>query len=393
MSTEKTISPAAFTGSISVNRMRSILKSRATALLALSLALMLYFHIASNGLFLTSTNASLLLRQTAVFAVVASGAAVLIIMAEIDLSAGSSVFLTGLVAAQMQVAGAGLALSILAAVATGLAIGTLQGLIVVKFAVPAFVVTLAGLLLWRGLGLMWTNAGAVGPVDADFSGLTEGRIPTWLALAILALVGLAMAVTAKRHLTNLKRNGESRRTILMKVAAAAPLLLLLAWISTSKFGLPTAVLWIGAVGAILSFAMTSAKFGRRSFLVGSNREASVYAGISVPRTVLTGFVIMGLVYGVAGIMMTARQSTATADLGLNLELVAIAAAVIGGNSLRGGRGSVWGAVIGAFLLATIDNGMSLLGVSSYAQSVVKGLILIIAVAIDGYFTRRPTSIP
>ena len=139
---------------------------------------------------------------------------------------------------------------------------------------------------------------------------------------------------------------------------------------------------------VLDFTMTRAQFGRRAFLVGSNHEAAMYAGINVRNTVLLGFVLMGAIAGIAGMMLIARVGTSTADLGINLELTAIAAAVIGGVSLRGGIGSIRGALMGAFLLSTIDNGMSLLGVSSYAQNVVKALILVLAVGLDGYFTRR-----
>ena len=113
----------------------------------------------------------------------------------------------------------------------------------------------------------------------------------------------------------------------------------------------------------------------------------MYAGINVRNTVLLGFVLMGAIAGIAGMMLIARVGTST-DSGINLELTAIAAAVIGGVSLRGGIGSIRGALMGAFLLSTIDNGMSLLGVSSYAQNVVKALILVLAVGLDGYFTRR-----
>lgn len=373
-------------------RVRGLVTSRATVLVAAALALVLYFDYASGGLFITTTNASLLLRQTAVIAVVAAGVAVLIIMGEIDLSIGSAVFVTGLVAAQCQVAGWDLVSTVLAAVLTGVVMGLLQGVVVVRFGVPAFVVTLAGLLLWRGVGLMWTNAAAVGPVSPALSTLTEGELPTVISMLLAGLVTLGgFAATYSQHKVNRTTGvGFALATGAPAVGgllAAAALL----WVTFGKLGLPNALVWIAAVGVVLTIVMTRAKLGRRAFLVGSNREAAAYAGISAGRTVLWGFLLMGVIYGIAGVMLTARLSTSTADSGLNLELVAIAAAVIGGNSLRGGVGSIQGAILGAFLLATIDNGMSLLGVSSYAQNVVKGLILVLAVGIDGYLTRRNAS--
>ena len=170
----------------------------------------------------------------------------------------------------------------------------------------------------------------------------------------------------------------------MAVAAA------LLWIGFGGRGLPNAILWIAAIVIILDFTMTRAQFGRRAFLVGSNHEASMYAGINVRNTTLLGFVLMGAIAGIAGMMLIARVGITPLppDSGINLELTAIAAAVIGGVSLRGGIGSIRGALMGACPLSTIDNGMSLLGVSSYAQNVVKALILVLAVGLDGYFTRR-----
>src|SRR5205085_12620873 len=129
-------------------------------------------------------------------------------------------------------------------------------------------------------------------------------------------------------------------------------------------------------------------FGRRVFLLGAGREAAVYAGINAKRTVLVGFVLMGAIYGVAGLMTTAHVGVSTPDASTGLELNAIAAAVIGGNSLRGGVGSISGALVGALLLATINNGMALLSVTTYAQNVFDAAILILAVGVDGFFRRR-----
>ncbi len=383
------------TGSNAVNampRLLGILGSRTFVLSIAAVLLMLYFQQESEGLFITSTNASLLLRQTAVYALAASAVALLIIMGEIDLSIGSAAYLTGVVAAKCQVAGWDLIPSILAAVGVGLAIGLVQGLVVTRFVVPAFIVTLAGFLLWRGLGRMWTNAAAIGPVDPNFSSLTESRMSGLLVnlLAVLLLLGAAWLVYRR-----FASQQESDRPPVIRLATSAALAVVVAavvlWAGHGTSGLPNALLWIAVVGLALSVLLTRAKFGRRAVLVGSNQEAAAYAGINASRTVLYGFLIMGVIYGLAGVMITARVASSTADAGTNLELVAIAAAVIGGNSLRGGVGSIQGAVMGAFLLSTIDNGMALLGVSSYAQDVVKALILVFAVGLDGWFRRRNRS--
>lgn len=366
-----------------------ILGSRTFVLAIAAVLLIMYFQISSEGLFITPNNASLLLRQTAVYALAASAVAMLIIMGEIDLSIGSAAYLSGVVAAMCQVAGWDLIPSILAAVGVGIAIGMLQGLIITRFMVPAFIVTLAGFLLWRGLGRLWTNAAAIGPVNPSFSDLTEGRMSP-VVVTLLAVVIVAAA--AWRVYRALGRSKESGRASIGRLITPVALAVLVAGLVLAAgygaSGLPNALLWISAVGLALGVLLTKAKFGRRAVLVGSNHEAAAYAGVSANRTVLYGFLIMGVIYGLAGVMITARVASSTPDAGINLELVAIAGAVIGGNSLRGGVGSIQGAILGAFLLSTIDNGMALLGVSSYAQDVVKALILVFAVGLDGYFRRK-----
>ena len=368
----------------------SVAMSRSTVLTGAALLLIFYFQQVSGGLFVTSSNASLLLRQTAVVAVVACGMALLIIMGEIDLSVGSAAFFAGLIVAQCQVAGWSVLTSILAGIAFGIVLGLIQGLVITWFQVPAFIVTLAGFLLWRGIGLMWVNAIPIGPVSNDFINVTEGRMSTAMVYVLAALVvayGVWQLYAARRNAGRASGIlGPLVRLLMYLVIAAVTV-----WIGQTKSGLPNAVLWITVVALLLHTTLSRAKLGRRIFLLGSNREAALYAGISANRLVLIGFVIMGAIYGLAGSMLTARAGVAGPDAGTSLELVAIAAAVIGGSSLRGGIGSIGGAILGAFLLATIDNGMSLLGVSSYAQNVVKGIILVIAVALDGYFRRRATT--
>jgi ABC-type xylose transport system permease subunit len=379
-------------GANRMSQIARVLGSRTFVLAIAAVVLILYFQQRSDGLFITSTNASLLLRQTAVYALAASAVALLIIMGEIDLSIGSAAYLTGVVAAKCQVAGWGLVPSILAAIAVGLAIGIVQGLVITKLLVPAFIVTLAGFLLWRGLGRMWTNAAAIGPVDPNFSQLTEGRMTSLLVnLLTMALLVAAGVIVYRRFARAHDESTPPLIQLATPVALAVVVAAVVLWAGHDVSGLPNALLWIAAVGTALWVLLNRAKFGRRAVLVGSNHEAASYAGISVSRTVLYGFVIMGVTYGIAGVMITARVSSSTADAGTNLELVAIAAAVIGGNSLRGGIGSIQGAVLGAFLLSTIDNGMALLGVSGYAQDVVKALILVFAVGLDGFFRRRDRS--
>ena len=372
------------------NRLLSALVSRSTVLTLAALLLILYFQYRSNGLFITSTNASLLLRQTAVVAIVAAGMTMLIIMGQIDLSVGSAAFLAGLTVAHFQVEGWGLIPSILTAVVVGIVLGLIQGVVITWFAVPAFIVTLAGFLLWRGLGLWLSDATPIGPVTNQLINVTEGRMP----MALVYLLALGVVAAAGWQFYSARKDAPQAG---FSVAMVVPLVIgvavavLLVVLGRTGVGLPNALLWITGVAVLIGGLLGRAKLGRRIYLLGSNAEAAVYAGINAKKIVLIGFLIMGAIYGIAGIMLVSRAGVASPDAGINLELTAIAAAVIGGTSLRGGIGSIRGAILGAFLLATADNGMSLLGVPTYAQNVVKAIILVVAVALDGYFRRRQQS--
>lgn len=369
------------------NRFVSALFSRSTVLTLAALLLILYFQYKSGGLFITSTNASLLLRQTAVVAIVAAGMTMLIIMGQIDLSVGSAAFLAGLAVAHFQVEGWGLLPSILAALVVGLVLGLVQGVVITWFAVPAFIVTLAGFLLWRGLGLWLSDATPIGPVTNELIKVTEGRMPMPLVYLLAFGVVAAAAWQVYSARKDAQQTGISVSAVVPLVVSVAVAVLLVV-LGRTGVGLPNALLWITGVALLIGGLLGRAKLGRRIYLLGSNAEAAVYAGINAKRIVLIGFLIMGAIYGIAGTMLVARAGVASPDAGINLELTAIAAAVIGGTSLRGGVGSIRGAILGAFLLATADNGMSLLGVPTYSQNVVKAIILVIAVALDGYFRRR-----
>jgi len=181
------------------------------------------------------------------------------------------------------------------------------------------------------------------------------------------------------------------RVVLLLVARILLVVLpvgLLTWIVGGFQGIPMALVWVAVIVAALTILLGRTTFGRNAYLVGANREAAIYSGINLKRVIFTGFVIMGALYGVAGVLLTARIGASTPGAGQFLELDAIAAAVIGGVSLRGGVGTVVGAVMGAFLLTLINNGMSILNVSSFAQLVIKAAILVAALGLDAYILRR-----
>ena len=386
-----------------MGREMALLISRRTLIfVGVFIVLALFFHLQSQGLFLTPRNLSLMLRQSAILAVIASGVAILMTMSEIDLSIGSAVFLCGVVAAQLATDGnVPLLLIVLATIGTGVLLGAVQGFWVVVIGIPSFIATLAGLLAFRGVGLLWTNAATVGPVSPGLTALSESFISPSLSYVILAAaLVVSVALIVLRHRSQSARR---RREIAEGILTRPPVpvsktiseillvivpIVILAWIVGGFLGIPMALIWVAIIVILLTVLMSRTTFGRNAYLLGANREAAQYSGINVKRTMFIGFVIMGALYGVAGILLTARLGASTPGAGEFMELDAIAAAVIGGVSLRGGMGTVAGAVMGALLLTMINNGMSILNISSFAQLIIKGAILLLALGVDAYVLKR-----
>lgn len=365
---------------------------RVLSMVVIFTLLCLVFNVTSGGIFFSPRNLSLLLRQAAIVSVVSAGVSILMVAGEIDLSIGSAVYLCSVVAAQLQVAlGMGILPTILLTVGAGLVMGAWQGLWVVRVAVPSFVVTLAGLLAFRGLGYYVTDAATIAPVSQGFSNLSEGFIPPVPSVIGLAIVFVAVAgFMIWRKLARATEDGgrTSPAALPLSLAGLTAAFAVLGWTFAGFRGIPTAVLWVAGCGLVLWLVMTRTTFGRNAYMIGSNREASVLAGITVGREVFLGFVLMGALYGIAGTLITARLGASTPSTGFYMELDAIAAAVIGGTSLRGGVGTVPGAIVGAVLLTTIDNGMSILNVSSFVQLIIKGMVLLAALAFDVFMMKR-----
>ena len=370
--------------------MRRPADGRLLAMVLVLLVLAVYFHVATGGIFFTPRNLSLLLRQGSIAAVAAAGVSILIVMGEIDLSIGSAVYLCSVIAASLQAnLGMGTLPTVVVTALAGILMAAWQGFWVVKVAVPSFVVTLSGLLAFRGIGYYVSDARTIAPVSKSFSFLSEGFIPpapSYLALAIVTASAAALLIREQRHRRDRARSDAT--SLGVRLVALFGSGLFLAWIFGGYLGIPSALLWVAATAVILTVLMERTKFGRNTYLIGSNREAAVLAGVPLGRHLFLGFLLMGVLYGVAGVLITSRLGAATPSSGLFLELDAIAGAVIGGTSLRGGVGSVTGAMIGAMLLTTIDNGMSLLNVSSFIQLVIKGLVLLAALSIDSYMIKH-----
>jgi len=358
-------------------------------ILALLLALAviwIFFHIATDGAFISSRNLSNLLRQTSITGMLACGMVFVIIAGEIDLSVGSLLGLLGGIAAVMTVNLAwGSWPTVIAVLLLGLVAGLLNGFIVTRLRVPSFIVGLGGMLAFRGVLQGITHGATIAPVPADMVYLAQGYVnPTlsnWLAAIIfIALVAMTAMRRKRRAALSIPQSAAWRDTLKL-IAIGAVMAGFLVMLNRYN-GVPLPVMILLALLAIFTYIATQTVFGRHIYAVGGNMEASRLSGIDVAGVKMVVFALMGLMCAFAGIINTARLAAGSPSAGTNGELDAIAACFIGGASMRGGAGTVHGALIGALVMASLDNGMSMMDVDNYWQLIVKGSILVIAVWVD-----------
>jgi len=336
------------------------------------------FSVATDGTFLSPRNLSLLARQMAVTSILATGMVLVIVAGQIDLSVGA---LSGLMGALSTIVatrlGWPLPLAFALALAAGATIGGVQGSLIAWLRIPPFIVTLGGMLLFQGSLLGLTRGVTLVPPPGYLAvGQTYLAAPLGWVAATLAAAAFGFAA--------LRAPGPSR----LRSLTLALLALVVAAVMNAYHGIPVPVLLVLGIAGLLSLIATRTPFGRHLYAVGGNREAAFYSGIPIERRIVGVFALMGLLTGIAGVVLTARVGAATTDAGRMMELDAIAAAVIGGTSLLGGRGSVWRALLGAMVMASLDNGMSLLDTEAFWQPILKGGILVAAVAADMAGRRR-----
>ncbi|KQR74092.1 sugar ABC transporter permease [Burkholderia sp. Leaf177] len=358
-------------------------------LLALLLAvavIWIFFSFLTDGAFVTPRNLSNLLRQMSITGMLACGMVFVIIAGEIDLSVGSLLGLLGGVAAILDVSHHWpIQFTVPAVMLLGIAIGLFNGWWSTYLRVPSFIVGLGGMLAYRGVLLGVTGGSTIAPASENLVFIGQGYLPR-LAGNALALVLFVILVA----LTVRQRQNRQRYKLAVvplwqdgvKIVAAG--LVLVAFVTTlNRYGgIPVPVLLLLALLGIFTYIATQTVFGRRIYAVGSNLEATRLSGVNTNRVKLMIFALMGLMCALGGLINTARLAAGSPSAGTMGELDAIAACFIGGTSMRGGSGTVYGALIGALVMASLDNGMSMLDVDSYWQMIVKGGILVLAVWID-----------
>ncbi len=345
-----------------------------------------YFHWSTDSIFLTPRNLSNLMTQMSVTGILAVGMLMLIVSANIDLSVGSVIgFAGGIAAYSLTTLEYSLPVSIIFAIAVGVLIGTFQGALTAYLSIPAFIVTLGGLLAWRG-AVKWLLAGNTVPVsDESFTYIGQGNIPLTIGWVLAGLAVLFVLVLAYRSARSVKEYGLGEANYgKATLKTIIPIAAIIGFIGVmnSYQGVPVPVLIFVAVALIGAFLTTSTVFGRYLYAIGGNAEAARLSGINIKRNVAIVFGFLGALTGIAALIATARVGSASPDAGTLKELDAIAACVIGGASLMGGRGTIFGACLGALIMASLDNGMSLLNVRDFMQDIIKGSILVTAVGLD-----------
>jgi len=340
---------------------------------------------ATSDVFLTERNLINLTQQVTPMAIIAVGMTLVIILRGIDLSVGAGVALCGVVAALLQIDhGMPAWVAIAAALATGAVLGAGQGLLIARLGVPAFVVTLAGFKAFRGGALVLSDARGLSPMHDDFAVVVSNISPfTTVALVLAGLVvGVVAIVRDAARRRRLALGAPAPLAVAARVAAACAVAgALLAVFGGRGLPVPVLIAAVVVVGGALLAART--RFGRHVYAVGGNPEAARVAGIDVARTTLYAYMLVGLLTGVAAVVLAARVNGVTpGNTGNLLELDVITAVVIGGTSLSGGRGSVPGTLLGVLVFGTLGNGMNLLGVDSNWQLILTGLILLGAVTLD-----------
>jgi len=353
------------------------------------------FFAFANPQFLSPRNLSMLMIELSVTATLAIGMLLIIVCGHIDLSAGSGVGLLGGIAAVLvfhthlpSPAALGLALLV------GIALWGLMGLAIVRLKIQAFIITLGGLLIFKGLFWLVIRSSTVPVMGGEqanlYSLLTTWYVPERASFSGLAVVAAVITWVTLKDRGIRKASGlpvDSTELVVLKTLVTIQTLLLAILICNLYRGLPLSFLILCAVGLTVDFVVRHTPFGRYLYAIGGNEEAALACGVPVSRTVITAFSIMGAVVALTGFMQTAYAGASTTTVGDLMELDAIAACVIGGASLKGGRGTVLGALMGGLIMASLLNGMTLLAVAPEIKLIIRGTVLVVAVLLDVRFRQ------
>ncbi|WP_375173230.1 multiple monosaccharide ABC transporter permease [Pseudooceanicola sp.] len=356
--------------------------------------IMAFFQVATGGILLKPVNLTNLILQNSYIVIMAVGMLLVIVCGHIDLSVGSVLGFIGALAAVMIVHwGLPWPVAAVLCLMAGALIGMAQGFWVAYFRIPSFIVTLAGMLVFKGLTL-WLLAGqSVGPFPPTFRLISSGFVPDFfggenlnlfslIAGSAVAALLLWLAVRTRARQKAAGAETEPFAFFAGRNALIFAALVYMSWLMADFRGLPNVFIVMALLIAVYSFLTSRTTFGRRIYAIGGNEKAASLSGINSKRLTFLTFANMGMLAALAGLVFAARLNTATPKAGVAFELDVIAAVFIGGASMSGGVGTVVGAVVGAFIMGVMNNGMSILGIGIDWQQVIKGLVLLAAVIFD-----------
>lgn len=364
------------------------------------IAIMLFFQIVTDGTLLKPVNITNLFLQNSYIIIMALGMLIVIVGGNIDLSVGSVMGFIGALSAVMIVnLDVPVAVTIPVCLFVGGLIGAAQGYWVAYWKIPSFIVTLAGMLVFRGLSLWLLEGQSVGPFPKSFQLLSTGFVPDVFGVGrpnVTALVvgGIAALAIVYMGLRKRRRNSaygivdEPLVVFIARNAIVSGALLFVAYKLSTFRGLPNVLVTMGVLTVIYAFVTEHTTIGRRVYALGGNEKAAKLSGIRTERLMFLTFVNMGVLAALAGLIFAARLNTATPKAGFAVELDVIAAVFIGGASMSGGVGMIVGAVVGAFIMGVMNNGMSIMGIGIDYQQVIKGLVLLAAVIFDVYNKQK-----
>ncbi|WP_329201318.1 MULTISPECIES: multiple monosaccharide ABC transporter permease [unclassified Streptomyces] len=371
-------------------------------LLALALIVLL-FQFWTDGILLQPLNVTNLIQQNGYILILAIGMMIVIIAGHIDLSVGSLAAFVGAAAAVMMVEHhAPWPVALVAALLIGALAGAWQGFWIAYLGIPSFIVTLAGMLLFRGGTQILLQGQSVAPFPKGFQSISSGFLPEvgphtnyhnltlLLGLSVLAVTVL-QEVRGRRRTASYGMEPLPAGLFLVKLGAITAAVVAFTLLLASYHGVPIVLLILGVLLVGFGYLMRNSILGRHTYAIGGNEAAARLSGVKSKRVVFLAFVNMGVLAALAGMVFAARLNAGTPQAGVNFELEAIAAAFIGGASASGGVGTVLGALTGGLVLGVLNNGMSLVGVGTDYQQVIKGLVLLAAVGFDVYNKRKAGS--
>jgi putative multiple sugar transport system permease protein len=359
-------------------------------------AIMALFQVLTDGTLLRPLNLTNLVLQNSYIVIMALGMLLVIVAGHIDLSVGSVCGFIGALAAVLMVNyGWHFVPTTIVCLFAGAVIGGAQGWFVAYTKIPSFIVTLAGMLVFKGLSLALLQGQSIGPFPVEFQRLSSGFIPDPLSGETLRTTSLVVGLLAAAALAYFSLRGRAQQAkhgmesepyafFLVKTLIFVAVIVYLSWLLSSYKGLPNVLIVMSVLIVAYDFVTRRTTIGRRIYALGGNEKAARLSGIKTERLAFMAFVNMGVLSALAGLVFAARLNTATPKAGLGFELDVIAACFIGGASASGGVGKVVGAVIGAFVMGVMNNGMSIMGIGIDYQQVIKGLVLLAAVFVDVY---------